>query len=406
MALSDGWLSHVLGALSPPSPKEGLRVLGLEVGPAAEFGIGKVVRNPWLKSSELPWPLDEETASDLTARGLPLALVDALARSSQQPLQQGLLLYLHSLVELSKEARDQLNRHKRLPLTAVKWVPLDSKARAPAQPALAAEVEKLCKQRLSEVEHEDCVGDWTGWVTSYEVWLHRPQVGTTRVRVRGVDKGCGMFDFGGVHLTGGRVWAGSFMLTRWIASIGEDSPIGLGPGPLLEIGAGVGFVGIGLGKLGKRVVMSDREPTLLDRMRDNIEANEVEAQCKVLNLDWAKVGEPKMQRLLGAQNFAAVIGADLVYEGEPQVRLVADVLRHALPQGGLGLFMNARWHRKVSADVFTQVLRDSGFEVEDAVVPSEPVFQEAVCGYFEPDQEYVAFVVRVPPLPSEGLAST
>jgi hypothetical protein len=44
------------------------------------------------------------------------------------------------------------------------------------------------------------------------------------------------------------------------------------------------MVGIALGRLGHKVVLSDREPVLLDTMRANIQDNGVHDNCKARNL--------------------------------------------------------------------------------------------------------------------------
>eukprot|EP00747_Dinoflagellata_sp_TGD_P123836 gnl/TRDRNA2_/TRDRNA2_173888_c0_seq1.p1 gnl/TRDRNA2_/TRDRNA2_173888_c0~~gnl/TRDRNA2_/TRDRNA2_173888_c0_seq1.p1 ORF type:complete len:334 (-),score=22.66 gnl/TRDRNA2_/TRDRNA2_173888_c0_seq1:5-979(-) len=304
-------LSELLKTLQPPSKSKGLRVLALEVGDTAKYGVGHLQENPILVSTQVHWPLRPCEADELISCGVPLSLASVLQYDPRPDMQTTALALLHALVGSSEIACDQLNNYRKLPLLC---------ASAPSNEtvALVAEVESRCKQRLEKVGHSAGGTDWTRFAASYELWFCHGGARVAKVHVRGVGKTEGAFDFGGVHLTGGRVWAGSVILARWLISMKQGCSQQLGAGRILEIGAGVGLAGISIAKLGYEVVLSDREPTLLDRIRENIEANSVQNQCRVLDLDWAAAGQPKMRRLLHAQKFSAVIGADLIYESEGQ----------------------------------------------------------------------------------------
>ena len=96
---------------------------------------------------------------------------------------------------------------------------------------------------------------------------------------------------------------------------------------MLEIGAGIGIAGISLSLLGHKVVVSDREPALLQTMQDNIDLNGCQHVCKVLNLDWSKgVESAQTRKLLARQNFGCLIGADVIYSPE-----MSDLIIRLLP---------------------------------------------------------------------------
>ena len=96
---------------------------------------------------------------------------------------------------------------------------------------------------------------------------------------------------------------------------------------MLEIGAGIGTAGISLSLLGHKVVVSDREPALLQTMQDNIDLNGCQRVCKVLNLDWSRgVKSAQTRKLLARQNFGCLIGADVIYSPE-----MSDLIIRLLP---------------------------------------------------------------------------
>eukprot|EP00933_Yihiella_yeosuensis_P063638 TRINITY_DN66852_c0_g1_i1.p1 TRINITY_DN66852_c0_g1~~TRINITY_DN66852_c0_g1_i1.p1 ORF type:complete len:447 (+),score=82.33 TRINITY_DN66852_c0_g1_i1:99-1439(+) len=426
------FLKDVSSALQPPRAADGLRLLALEVDmrdPVGNpFGQGRVEINPWIPPGFLlPWPLLSSNADCLVSYGVPLSLANMLEdqfESADKSLQQVCLTYLLELLSLSTSAVDQMLGHKRMPMK----VPRVSHGRCID---IISKINKLGKLRLSEVgTFGNSVGSesWTQMASMYEVWLlptaisqgnpsaDAGEICPVKVRLFGQASTAGAYDLGGKYLTGGRVWGGALFLARLVAlaskaavalpvapataSLVNDErhfPLALGLGRVLELGAGLGLSGIALAKLGHEVVLSDREPALLERMRENIEANCVQKSCKVLDLDWAKAGEPKMRRMLAAQRFSAVIGSDLIYE-DWQAELVVNVLKNALPAGGIGIFTNAKKHRKFSESTGLGycLQQESGFEVVQGLIPCSGIIQQLVCGDFEPDQEYEAIAVRVP----------
>jgi len=375
-------------------PESSLRVIAVEVGAPEQLGAGTVQINPWLEPAKLNGKIEcTDDAENLASYGLPLSLAQALEWQMQPAVQIGLLSLLHALVQGTPCACDQLNEHQKVPLKLS--LPPQKEAAS-----LVAKVESVCKRRLADIGHHVSCKDWTEFGSTYEVWLCCGTGQKLKLRLRGERKDASSFDFGGVHMTGGRIWAGSLLLARWAASLhfAEDARCCMqrlcwGPGPVLELGAGLGLAGISLAKLGQRVVLIEREPVLLDRLKENVTLNCVENKCRVLSLDWAQVGEPKMRRLLQAQKFSAVIGSDVVYE-ECHTDLLVNVLQCVLPNGGFALLVNAARHRK-GIQVFGQKLRQAGHEVIEKKITCDSVLQDLICGKFEPCQEYVAYIVHI-----------
>jgi len=377
-------LSDVLQYLTGPSSP--VRVLQIEVVESEKYGVGTTQINPWVKPVELKWPSCQSDADQLTSLDMPLSLVSTLQDSLPPHVQLATVSYLLAIIKESSAAREQLVGAGGLPLVFGSQTSKQVRI-------LAADVEQACKQSLQEMQHGATCADWTDWASSYEVWVCSGGACQAKVHLCGVGRMSSAFDLNGWNLTGGRIWAGSLFLLRWAASCLSGSGLQLGQGPVLEVGSGIGLVGIALAQLGYKVVLSDREPVLLDNLRESIKFNKVQDRCRVLELDWAAVRAKS--RLLRAQHFSLVIGADLVYEGREQAQLLAEVLKHALPFGGTALFTNAQFHRR-GPILLGEVLRDAGYEVEEGVLPCNGAIQHLVCGQHEPRQEYTMYKVRVP----------
>lgn len=405
MGFSAGQISsslHQLFQLLPPPREVGIRVFKLDVGSSAVCGAGLTYLNPCADKDELLWPLTPQQADHLAACGVPLSLAGLLLEGRVPSLiMEVAIAYLHELLTLSERARNILNRRTGKSLCALDQ--LVQHRSVGLHPKVVGLV-RICKQsRGNSTEWlgtQDGSRGWTCANCSYEVWFDRPRSSLLKVVAGGMSLGMSALDLGGKQLTGGRLWAGSILLARWVLAL-VDEKVLAHDAPALEIGAGTGFAGIALAKTGVRTVLSEREPALLQLLHDNISKNEVEKQCRVLDLDWNALEQPgKMRRLLRAQRFGLVMGADVVYEGEAHAKLVANTLRHALPHGGLALLVNARRHRRGTdtLSAFVAELQRLEATVKELSIPVTSELQDLVCGDFEPDQEYAAHMITLPPL--------
>lgn len=107
---------------------------------------------------------------------------------------------------------------------------------------------------------------------------------------------------------GSVLWAASGAALPWLAdrrALFEGCSV-------LELGAGLGLLGLGMAKLGARQVMLTDVPAQMPLLLCNAQANSEgphERRVKTCALEWGK-----LPTALGAQNWDLVVGADLVYD--------------------------------------------------------------------------------------------
>ena len=91
-------------ALKPK--REGVRVMEILCGSGEPFGGPSSVQiNPFIRRSELVWPLDRPRADYLAEHGLALSLSEALKRKLKCDDVLAILEYFHALVQLSDVAK-------------------------------------------------------------------------------------------------------------------------------------------------------------------------------------------------------------------------------------------------------------------------------------------------------------
>eukprot|EP00747_Dinoflagellata_sp_TGD_P002950 gnl/TRDRNA2_/TRDRNA2_106369_c0_seq1.p1 gnl/TRDRNA2_/TRDRNA2_106369_c0~~gnl/TRDRNA2_/TRDRNA2_106369_c0_seq1.p1 ORF type:complete len:313 (+),score=40.66 gnl/TRDRNA2_/TRDRNA2_106369_c0_seq1:141-1079(+) len=144
--------------------------------------------------------------------------------------------------------------------------------------------------------------------TDEGVWIHEVDPSS--------DVGLGM-------VWGSMLWASGLCLSKYFAWCGEEALQSL---KVLELGSGTGVVGLSLGKLGAQVVVTDFEMTLMTLLQLNIEANRLNAQVTVHELDWR---DPSTFLAPGDHAFDLVVAADVLYNGAD--KLFARALASHLP---------------------------------------------------------------------------
>ncbi|MCC7424452.1 MAG: methyltransferase domain-containing protein [Planctomycetaceae bacterium] len=117
---------------------------------------------------------------------------------------------------------------------------------------------------------------------------------------------------------------------------------------VLEIGCGIGLVGLAALRRGLRVTLSDYDQTSVDLARHNARQNGYEADGLVL--DWRRPTE---------QRFDVILGSDVTYEVRNHGPIL-DVIGTMLNPGGVAWIGDAG--RQISAG-FLPMAQERGFEV-------------------------------------------
>ncbi len=166
------------------------------------------------------------------------------------------------------------------------------------------------------------------------------------------------------------VWDSAPEMARLAADIGREVARESGGGAVLELGAGLGLVGLAAALAGGpaiRLTLSDHDPLALGALRVNASANGVVAA--VLDLDWRR--PDAVER--GA--FDVVLGCDVTYEGQTHEPLL-DVMDRALASHGQAWLADpgrprlVQFLKRASARGFRCDVLDAGGRVAEPEVGS------------------------------------
>lgn len=150
---------------------------------------------------------------------------------------------------------------------------------------------------------------------------------------------------------GGHLWDGGTWMAAWIASRGDGASLAAGGADLfegrrvLELGSGVGLVGVTLAGVAGSVVLTDFGSGvdgllhngerliprgLLRNLRENIVLNGLD-NAEVRHLDWHDfLGDAKA---VVEEGFEILVAADVVYYRSDLLALAAAIAAHLLPRG-------------------------------------------------------------------------
>lgn len=158
------------------------------------------------------------------------------------------------------------------------------------------------------------------------------------------------------------VWSSSEALVRWLCAK-EERRAALRGAHVLELGAGLGYVGGACVKLGAgRVVCTDL-PQALPLLRRNLEANTAAGgHAEAIALAWGSTRPPPS---LGAAPFDLVVAADVVYDAALVEPLAATLSALLLDRAGSVALLALPDHR----DFGQPLLNERGTAVEPLEAP-------------------------------------
>ncbi|KAF9203413.1 hypothetical protein BGZ49_006447 [Haplosporangium sp. Z 27] len=161
--------------------------------------------------------------------------------------------------------------------------------------------------------------------------------------------------------TGLRTWEASF----WLAEYLIDHPEVLVGKNVIDIGCGVGFLGIACAILGaKKVVLTDGNTEVLTMAKQNIEYNDIPCPTTASLLDW----ESFTQEQIAALEAEVLIMSDLTYDPTNIVPLVT-VLKAILVRGVSAYMSSAIRNPQTFVDFFARIKQECvGVEIEEIPV--------------------------------------
>ncbi|MEM1061191.1 MAG: methyltransferase domain-containing protein [Planctomycetota bacterium] len=133
----------------------------------------------------------------------------------------------------------------------------------------------------------------------------------------------------------------------WLGDVGEE--LAVGGGRVLELGCGVGLVGLAAGSVGARVVFSDIQADACRAAAVNADANGIHSET--LTFDWAEPPD--------VEPFRCVTGSDLIYETVAHGPLLV-TLQAVLAKDGVAVFGDPG---RAALPAFLEAASDAGFAV-------------------------------------------
>jgi predicted nicotinamide N-methyase len=149
-------------------------------------------------------------------------------------------------------------------------------------------------------------------------------------------------------------WQGALMLAEYMTLHVEP-----GPQPVLELGAGLGLVGVALALAGHRVVVTDYDQDALAFAQASARLNGVELH-EVKPLDWRHPPE---------ESYATIVGGDVLYEKRSHQPIAALIARCLRPHGAA--FISDL--NRPSAETFPDTLHAAGLGFETLAVQSRAI---------------------------------
>jgi len=151
-----------------------------------------------------------------------------------------------------------------------------------------------------------------------------------------------------------KIWEASLVLADFLAGMVPE------PGRrLLEIGAGVGFVGVVAAAFGHRMTITEINPHALDFIRANCLINGI-SQAAVVRLDW---NSPDLK-----DRFDTIVGSEVVYH-ERDFDALQNLFNRMLKPGGEMLFCSEI--RNVTLDFYRRLQSSYRLSAQKKTIRSE-----------------------------------
>ena len=160
---------------------------------------------------------------------------------------------------------------------------------------------------------------------------------------------------------GGHVWPSAVALSSLFCAAGSGARIAGVPelrgARCLELGAGVGLVGLQLAAQGARVLCTDHDPNALELLGGSIAANGLGDWVSTKLLDW---NDPQSWQT--AERFDLVLAADCVYPATHEA-FAAALIGH-VPAGSETPIIMAYQHRGDASERFFSLMQEDGFVLQ------------------------------------------
>lgn len=167
-------------------------------------------------------------------------------------------------------------------------------------PPSGAYIEKVCRALVDESGEE--VSDEL--MTKLAECLSNDDVNDVREAHATFDHGITVRMFERRNEVGLRLWPAAELVTAFVAAAPE-----FWSGSVVEVGAGVGLVGLTLAKLaGCRVCLTDGDPAVVRNLEYNVEINNLSHICDVQMFEWSSDSE------LPRKSPNSIVAADAVYD--------------------------------------------------------------------------------------------
>jgi len=157
---------------------------------------------------------------------------------------------------------------------------------------------------------------------------------------------------------GGTLFDGSVALSGYLEGLLRDEPEYFTGKDVLELGAGCGFPGLFVGKVGGKVVLTDLGP-VVELLQENIELNKLEANTKAMSLNWLSDED---LRAITPHKFDYILAADTIY-AEDAVEPFLNVCWELSSPSTQILFAHPRARVPAASERFWRMVRDR-FSVE------------------------------------------